>query len=83
MRNFYFRVKAVVRFEFIQVLICGSMICKKGCDSLVSIPLTLMGVKELENLNSINVNIRISDRASIVFTQMIRCILSLLQFPPS
>jgi hypothetical protein len=57
-------------FAFIQALsIHGSVICKDGCDSLISISLTSLVVKELEKLNFIIINIGISDRASIMFTQ--------------
>lgn len=59
MINFSFGVEAMVRIEFTQVLICGSMIWEGN--PLASISSTLMGVKELESLNSINVNINISD----------------------
>jgi hypothetical protein len=40
MGNLYFKVEPMLKFEFTKALICGSMICKEKCDSLVSNSIT-------------------------------------------
>ena len=49
--------------EFIKALvdICGSVICKEGCDSLVSTSLTSLAMRGSEKLNSLSLTNESSD----------------------